>query len=81
MFRNLLLLCSLVFFLGSCQKNSITGRNQLILVSETELQQMATQQYQSFLGENKVVASAGNKDAEMVKRVGKPDCRIDNGLL
>ncbi len=70
MLRNILLMSSFVFFLTSCQKNSITGRNQLILVSESELQQLSTQQYQSFLGENKVVASAASKEAEMVKRVG-----------
>jgi predicted Zn-dependent protease len=70
MFRNVLLLCSTVLFFNSCQKNSITGRKQLILVSESELQQMSTEQYQSFLSKNRVIPSAGSKDAEMVKRVG-----------
>ena len=32
---------------------------------------MASQQYQQFLSENKVVAASNNRDAEMVNRVGK----------
>jgi predicted Zn-dependent protease len=55
----------------ACAKNPLTGRNQAKLVSETELQSMAQQQYQQFLSENKVVSSSANRDAEMVKRVGQ----------
>lgn len=54
----------------ACTKNAVTGRNQLSLISETQLQQMAVGEYQSFLSTNKVVSSSNNKDAEMVKRVG-----------
>ena len=54
----------------ACSKNAVTGRNQLSLVSEAQLQQMAVSEYQSFLSTNKVVSSSNNKDAEMVKRVG-----------
>jgi len=53
-----------------CSTNAVTGRNQLSLISETQLQQMAVSEYQSFLSTNKVVSSSNNKDAEMVKRVG-----------
>jgi predicted Zn-dependent protease len=64
------------FFLAStllvaCAKNSITGRNQLKLVPESELQSMATQQYQQFLSQNKVVSPSADRDAEMVRRVGQ----------
>ncbi|MFL5740135.1 MAG: M48 family metallopeptidase [Flavisolibacter sp.] len=64
------------FFLAStllvaCSKNSITGRNQLKLVPESELQSMATQQYQQFLSQNKVVSPSADRDAEMVRRVGQ----------
>ncbi len=38
---------------------------------ESEIQAMATQEYQQFLSTNKVVASSSNRDAEMVKRVGQ----------
>lgn len=54
----------------ACTKNAVTGRNQLSLIPEAQLQQMAVGEYQSFLSTNKVVSSSNNKDAEMVKRVG-----------
>jgi predicted Zn-dependent protease len=57
-------------FVG-CSKNSITGRSQLHLVPESELQSMATQQYQQFLSQNKVVSPSADRDAEMVRRVGQ----------
>jgi predicted Zn-dependent protease len=54
----------------ACSKNALTGKNQLTLLPETELQTMATGEYQKFLSSNKVVASSGNRDAQMVQRVG-----------
>jgi predicted Zn-dependent protease len=60
----------LAAFLMGCTENLVTGRKQLSLVSETELQAMATQEYRSFLNENKVVSANTNRDAEMVSRVG-----------
>lgn len=54
----------------SCTQNLVTGRKQLSLVSETELQTMASQEYRTFLNENKVVNASTNRDAEMVRRVG-----------
>lgn len=54
----------------ACQRNAITGRNQLKLFADSEIQAMALQEYRSFLSENKVVSTA-NRDAEMVKRVGQ----------
>ena len=62
-----LLLASLI---AGCTNNLVTGRKQLRLVSETELQTMASQEYKSFLNENKVVSTSTNRDAEMVRRVG-----------
>ncbi len=61
----------------ACTTNSITGRKQLSLVSEGQMQEMAVSQYQSFLTANTVVSSSQNKDAEMVKRVGS---RIANAV-
>ena len=55
----------------ACSKNPITGRSQAKLLPESELQAMATTQYQQFLSSNKVVSSSNNRDAEMVKRVGQ----------
>ncbi|MEO5945563.1 MAG: M48 family metallopeptidase [Chitinophagaceae bacterium] len=57
-------------FLVACSKNALTGKSQLTLLPETELQTMAIGEYQQFLSSNRVVASSNNKDAEMVKRVG-----------
>jgi predicted Zn-dependent protease len=54
----------------SCTENLVTGRKQLSLVSEPELQSMAKEEYQTFLNANKVVNANGNRDAEMVHRVG-----------
>ena len=70
-----LLLLSLVITVG-CATNLVTGRKQLNLVSESELQLMAVSQYRTFLTENKVVG-VGNDNAAMVKRVGN---RIANAV-
>lgn len=49
--------------------NLVTGRNQLSLVPESELQLMATGQYNTFLAENNTLNSR-NSSAAMVDRVG-----------
>lgn len=55
----------------ACSTNTITGRSQFKLLPESELQAMATQQYQQFLSTNRVVSSSTSRDAEMVRRVGQ----------
>lgn len=67
----MLIICALVTTVVACTRNAITGRNQLALLSETELQSMAAQEYQQFLSQNRVVSASANKDAEMVRRVGQ----------
>jgi len=57
--------------LAACSKNPITGRKQLQLFNEADIQAMAAQEYRQFLTKNKVVATTVNKDAEMVRRVGQ----------
>ena len=64
-----LLLVSFIAF--ACTRNAITGRNQLSLLNETELQQMSMKEYQTFLSTNRVVATTSSRDAEMVRRVGQ----------
>lgn len=54
----------------ACTTNAITGRRQLSLVPESQLQQMAQTEYKSFLSQNNVVSPGASKDAEMVRRVG-----------
>lgn len=61
----------IAILLGGCATNLVTGRKQLSLVSESELQLMATDQYNTFLNENKVVKPSGSNDAAMVQRVGQ----------
>ena len=74
--KNIIFFLLGAFFLTGCVLNLVTGRNQLSLVPESELQLMATDQYSTFLSEHKVL-SPGNKDAAMVDRVG---ARISNAI-
>ena len=66
-----------VFIVAGCALNLVTGRNQLSLVKESELQLMATAQYNTFLTGNKVLNPGNNRDAAMVDRVG---ARIANAI-
>ncbi len=77
--RALASLIILSIFTVSCTKNSITGRNQLLLVSESELMQLSNQQYSSFLNQHKVVSS--NRQADMVSRVGANISKAIAGYL
>ena len=59
----------LIFFL-SCERNAITGRRQLNIFPEADLQKQALTEYRSFLSKNKVIPIGNSKQADMVKRVG-----------
>lgn len=65
--KTFLLTLFIALFITNCTSNLVTGRKQLSLVSEPELQSMAKKEYQTFLNENKVLH---NSDAQMVSRVG-----------
>jgi len=65
-----LFLIAFVFSVTACSRNAVTGRNQLKLLSDNEVQTMAAAEYKQFLTSNKVVSASVNKDAEMVRRVG-----------
>ena len=69
--KKILVLGAFFSILMACTQNAITGRNQLALISENELQGMAVQEYRQFLSQNKVVSPSANRDAEMVRRVGQ----------
>lgn len=71
MVRKILTLSLAAAFVVGCSTNKITGRSQLHLLPESELQTMGTQQYQQFLSQNKVVSASSDRDAEMVRRVGR----------
>ncbi len=74
--KNNLLLVLVAALVSGCALNLVTGRNQLSLVNESELQLMAASQYRTFLTENKVLSS-NNREAAMVDRVG---ARISNAI-
>ncbi len=75
--RILTLAISITLFTTGCTRNALTGKTHVGIVSEDQLQQMASTEYKTFLSQNKVVSSSSNKDAEMVKRVGT---RIANAI-
>lgn len=64
----------LIFFIAASAlvacTTTVSGRKQLHLIPESQLQSMASQQYRSFLNQNRVLSSSSNRDAGMVKRVG-----------
>jgi predicted Zn-dependent protease len=68
----------LAALLIACSKNALTGKKQLTLIPESELQTMATGEYQKFLDTSRVVTNTSNKDAQMVRRVGERITRAVN---
>ncbi len=73
--KKILLLSLVASLMTGCLLNLVTGRKQLSLVNESELQMMATSQYNAFLDENKVLKSG--KEAALVDQVGG---RIANAI-
>ena len=62
------ILTALVLLLAGCSTVPITERRQLNLVSEGNMVELGTQQYQQFLTANKIVRNT--PESEMVERVG-----------
>jgi len=63
-----ILVCfTLIWVVISCQKVPLTGRSQLNLIPDSQLNAMALQAYTQFLNENRPV---NNDQAAMVKRIG-----------
>ncbi len=75
--RNLYIRSTKLFFAGlltalllqSCSSVLLTGRKQLILVSDQEVLALSLQQYRSFMDSAEVVVNTA--DAEMVNRIGR----------
>ncbi len=74
---SLILMSFLLVIHFSCKTNAITGRKQLKLVSDSELQNMAIIEYRQFLSKENVLNNNIYKNAIMVKNVGK---RISNAI-
>lgn len=68
--KKIIILLFILPVFAACTRNAVTGRNQLSLLPESQLQEMAVTEYQSFLSKNNVVSTSASKDAEMVRRVG-----------
>ncbi|UOG73141.1 M48 family metallopeptidase [Hymenobacter tibetensis] len=64
-----IVLGSCLFIAAACSTVPITGRRQLSLVSDAEMNAMAATQYRAVLDSSKVIASG--EQAAMVKRVGQ----------
>ncbi|MEN8192818.1 MAG: M48 family metallopeptidase [Bacteroidota bacterium] len=62
-----LIIVSYLFF-NSCSTVPLTGRSQLNMISDSEMQAMSFQQYDQFMAENH--ASKDKANAKMVQRVG-----------
>ena len=61
-------LCLWIMVCASCSQVAITGRSQLNLIPDSTMNKMALTEYQTFLKDNKVSASASDNSA--VQRVG-----------
>ena len=70
MLKKILSVFILAALLIACSRNALTGKKQLTLLPESELQTMATGEYQKFLDTSRIVSNTSNKDAQMVRRVG-----------
>ncbi len=68
MIRTIILLTGFLF-LYACATVPVTGRRQVSLISNAEIIQMSTDQYQQVLKESKL--STNQEQVAMVKRVGK----------
>lgn len=64
------LLVSLAAFMAACSTVPLSGRKQLALVSDDQIQQQAAVAYKEFLGNPNTKVVTGTSDATRVKRVG-----------
>lgn len=64
-------LLMLLLGINSCATNKLTGASQLNLVSEQELQNLASTEYQEFIKMHEVVSPDRDTRAAQVQRVGK----------
>ena len=61
----------LSFIVLSCSQNPITGRKQLTLLPEDQMNSMALTEYQQFLTDNKSSVLSSGSDVTLVKKVGE----------
>lgn len=61
---------AMVSWLAACSTVPLSGRKQLSLVSDDQIQQQAASAYKEFLGDPSTKVITGSADAAMVKKVG-----------
>ncbi len=61
--------CLLILIIASCSEVAITGRKQLNLVPDSQLNAMSFQEYKDFISKNKLSTDTAN--VQMVRNVGK----------
>jgi predicted Zn-dependent protease len=67
--RRLLALCGLAILLAACESAPVTGRSQMMLVSENEERQMGLQAYREVLSKEPLSEDA--QANELVQKVGR----------
>lgn len=60
----------LLFSFNSCQKNTFTGRSQLLMLPEADVQKLADTQYRTFLTQHKVYSQGSTPDQMRVTQIG-----------
>src|SRR5689334_18295777 len=68
--RNLYLAIVSAIVLFSCSTVPLTGRRQLSLVGDAEVNQSAAQSYSQLLSDPKTKVISGTTDAQRIRRVG-----------
>jgi predicted Zn-dependent protease len=73
-----------LLFLAACSSVPITGRSQLSLVSDSEINRLSLQSYGELINQSKIISSGS--DADLVRKVGRQIAQSaesflrDNGL-
>lgn len=65
-----LFISSLIFLTVACSQNPITGRKQLTLMPEDQMNSMSLTEYNQFLTDNKTKVIASGANVDLVKKVG-----------
>lgn len=66
-FKKIITVGALALLIAACSKTPISGRKQLLLVSENEIVAQSYMQYGQIMAKSKVL---NNKDSQLVKKVG-----------
>ena len=68
-----------VFLFISCTQNALSGKKQLTMLPEAEVQSLASSQYNDFIKTHAVVNQKTNGNAAMVNRIGTNITKAVNG--